>query len=179
MIQLREHAVRIVATVACLALIVGPNRGASQSAAAPLGIKLVTLGTHGGPAPDKDRAQSSNLLVVNGTLYLIDAGDGVVRRIVQAGYSFLKPRKVFITHDHSDHTLGLAVLLIDQWEQAPHDVTDVYGPPGTRHSSTACSNLGPSTPKSVTPRGEPRPWLRAFALTTSQRARCTATRTSR
>ena len=42
--------------------------------------KLITLGTRGGPLPTKDRAQSSNLLVVNGTLYLIDAGDGVTRR---------------------------------------------------------------------------------------------------
>ena len=134
--------VRIVAIVACLALIFGPSRGAGQSTAAPLGIKLVTLGTHGGPVPDKDRAQSSNLLVINGTLYLIDAGDGVVRRIAQAGYSFLKPRKVFITHDHSDHTLGLAVLLIDQWEQAPRDVTDVYGPPGTEAFVRGVQQLG-------------------------------------
>jgi hypothetical protein len=59
---------------------------------------LITLGTRGGPLPTKDRAQSSNLLVVNGTLYLIDAGDGVTRRIVQAGYDFRKIGKVFITH---------------------------------------------------------------------------------
>ena len=33
----------------------------------------------GGPLPSKGRAQSSNLLVVNGALYLIDAGDGIER----------------------------------------------------------------------------------------------------
>jgi ribonuclease BN (tRNA processing enzyme) len=129
--DLRAFRYFVAVAAACLTLILGPSRGASQPTSGPLGIKLVTLGTHGGPVPDKDRAQSSNLLVVNGTVYLIDAGDGVARRIVQAGYSYLKPRKIFITHDHSDHTLGLAVLLIDQWEQAPREVTDVYGPPGT------------------------------------------------
>ena len=37
------------------------------------GTILITLGTAGGPVPRADRMQSSNLLVVNGTLYLIDA----------------------------------------------------------------------------------------------------------
>ena len=72
------------------------------------GTKLITLGTAGGPLPRKDRAQSSNLLVVNGTLYLIDAGGSVTHRIVQSGYDFRKVGKIFITHPHSDHTAGLA-----------------------------------------------------------------------
>lgn len=60
--------------------------------------RLITLGTRGGPIPSKDRAQSSNLLIVNDTYYLIDAGDGVLRRLVQAGANFRKVGKVFITH---------------------------------------------------------------------------------
>lgn len=90
------------------------------------GTVIITLGTRGGPFPTKDRTQSSNLLVVNGTLYLIDAGDGVTRRIVQAGYDFRKVGKIFITHLHDDHTVGLATLLVSQWEfQSP--ATDIYG----------------------------------------------------
>ena len=88
---------------------------------------IITLGTRGGPLPTKDRAQSSNLLVVNGTLYLIDAGDGVTRRIVQAGFDFLKVGKVFITHPHSDHTNGLATLLASEWEYQRREPIDVYG----------------------------------------------------
>jgi hypothetical protein len=62
------------------------------------GTVIVTLGIRGGPFPTKDRTQSSNLLVVNGTPYLIDAGDGVTRRIVQAGSSVRtsKPRALAI-----------------------------------------------------------------------------------
>ena len=71
------------------------------------GTRLITLGTAGGPLPQKKRAQSSNLLIVRGHLYLIDAGDDVTRRIVQAGADFLKVDKIFITHAHSDHTMGL------------------------------------------------------------------------
>ncbi len=77
---------------------------------------LITLGTRGGPLPTADRAQSSNLLVVNGTLYLIDAGGSVTMRIVQAGYDFRKVGKIFITHPHSDHADGLATLLNSEWE---------------------------------------------------------------
>ena len=35
--------------------------------------------------PRAHRAQSSNLLIVNGTLYVIDAGDGITRRLAKAG----------------------------------------------------------------------------------------------
>jgi len=88
---------------------------------------LITLGTRGGPMPTADRTQSSNLLVVNGTLYLIDAGDDVTRRIVQGGYDFRKLGKIFITHPHSDHTAGLATLMVSQWEYQRVEPTDVYG----------------------------------------------------
>jgi ribonuclease BN (tRNA processing enzyme) len=91
------------------------------------GTVIVTLGTRGGPLPTKDRAQSSNLLAVNGALYLIDAGDGATRRIVQAGYDFRKVGKIFITHPHSDHTNGLATLLASEWEYQRRDPIDVYG----------------------------------------------------
>jgi ribonuclease BN (tRNA processing enzyme) len=102
----------------CLAQAVGEK---------PSGTQIITLGTRGGPLPSKERAQSSNLLIVNGTLYLIDAGDGATRRIVQAGYDFRKVGKVFITHAHSDHTAGLATLLVSAWEYQRREPIDVYG----------------------------------------------------
>ena len=97
---------------------------ASVSLAGPASAEttLITLGTAGGPLPRADRAQSSNLLIVNGTLYLIDAGGGVTMRIVQSGNDFRKVGKIFITHPHSDHDDGLATLLNSEWEySAPTD----------------------------------------------------------
>jgi len=102
-----------------------PGRLAGQTPAN--GTVLITLGTAGGPLPRADRAQSSNLLIVNSTLYLIDAGGGVTGRIVQSGNNFRKANKIFITHAHSDHTDGLATLLNSQWEYQPTEPTDVYG----------------------------------------------------
>jgi len=99
----------------------------AQQKPSPTGTVVITLGTAGGPLPRANRAQASNLLVVNGTPYLIDAGDGAVRRIVRAGYDFRQISKIFITHAHSDHTNGLATLLNAQWEYAKREPTDVYG----------------------------------------------------
>src|ERR1051326_8109330 len=78
-----------------------------SNAAPPSGVRLITLGTTAGPLPRKDRAQFSNVLIVNGTPYLIDAGDGVARRLVQAGVDFTRIGRVFITHNHGDHTMGV------------------------------------------------------------------------
>ncbi|HEX9466025.1 MAG TPA: MBL fold metallo-hydrolase [Alphaproteobacteria bacterium] len=123
----------IAAAALCAALAAHPGFAQSPTAAAPpdTGTHLITLGTAGGPLPRPDRTQSSNLLVVNGTLYVIDAGDNVTRRIVQAGADFRKVGKVFITHAHSDHTMGLPTLLVSQWEYQRREPVDVYGPPGT------------------------------------------------
>ena len=111
---------------AAIAIFVATPSHAQQKPS-PTGTVVITLGTAGGPMPRAHRAQASNLLVVNGAPYLVDAGDGAVRRIVRAGYDFRQVRKIFITHAHSDHTNGLATLLNAQWEYAKREPTDVYG----------------------------------------------------
>jgi len=116
----------LLAAIGCCSLTQGAVAQSAPAAQAS-GTKLITLGTGGGPLPRKDRTQSSNLLVVNGTLYLIDAGDNVTRRIVQAGYDFRKVGKIFITHPHSDHTAGLATLMVSQWEYQRAEPVDIYG----------------------------------------------------
>jgi ribonuclease BN (tRNA processing enzyme) len=115
-----------LAIVAALAMTAASDRIMAQNAPAKAGTTLITLGTGGGPLPRPDRAQSSNLLIVNGTLYLIDAGGGVTGRIVQSGNNFRKVSKIFITHVHSDHTACLATLLVSQWEQQA-EPADIYG----------------------------------------------------
>ena len=55
-----------------LGAVFAMDRVAAQTAPAT-GTQLITLGTAGGPLPRADRAQSSNLLVVNGALYLKNA----------------------------------------------------------------------------------------------------------
>ena len=120
----------LVAAGACVGAAVLSDRSIAQKALPETGTKLITLGTSGGPLPRPGRSQASNLLIVNGTNYLIDAGDNVTRRIAQSGADFRQVGKVFITHPHSDHTMGLATLLVSAWEYQRREPIDVYGPPG-------------------------------------------------
>ena len=69
---------------------------------------------------------------MNNTYYVIDAGDGVARRLARAGVDVRDVGKIFLTHHHDDHTTGLATLLSLAWDRQRTDPIDVYGPPRTR-----------------------------------------------
>ena len=77
---------------------------------------LILLGIAGGPLPRVHLAQISQALIVNGQPYITDAGDGLTRRIVQAGINFTKVNQIFITHLHNDHMVGLATFLDTSWQ---------------------------------------------------------------
>lgn len=99
--------------------------------------QIVLLGT-GTPHPDPDRSGPAVAIIVNGTPYLIDAGPGIVRRAAAAQREGVKAlrasnlKHVFITHLHSDHTLGLADLIFTPWVLERDEPLQLYGPPGVR-----------------------------------------------
>lgn len=66
------------------------------------GAYLVLLGTRAGPHPSM-RAATVTALVVDGSIYLVDAGAGLIQRFYEAGLEFAKLKAMFITHMHSDH----------------------------------------------------------------------------
>jgi len=123
-----------VATVSLLriatALLLAAN-GANQT-------KVVLLGT-GTPNADPERSGPAVAVVVNGTAYLVDCGPGVVRRAVAAeqkngipALNVTKLQKVFITHLHSDHTLGLPDLVFTPWVLGRIAPLEAYGPRGLK-----------------------------------------------
>lgn len=63
--------------------------------------------------------------------YVIDAGDGVARRIAKAGVSVAEIGTIFITHHHDDHTAGLGTLASVAWDANRTSPINVYGPPQT------------------------------------------------
>ena len=107
---------------------------AQQAPPPKIELRLITLGTTAGPLPRPDRAQFSNLLIVNDVPYLVDAGENVTRRIVQSKTDFTKVGKVFITHPHNDHMGGVANLLNVAWQYARKEPIEIYGPPGTEET---------------------------------------------
>jgi len=96
----------------------------------------------GTPNPDPDRSGPAVAIVVNGTAYLVDAGAGVMRRAEQAkraGVAALDPAKirvVFLTHLHSDHTIGLPDVIHTGWVLGRTVALQLYGPPGTSAMAT-------------------------------------------
>jgi len=111
-----------------------PARTATPPDAPPdlaRGTHVVLLGT-GTPNPDIARFGPAVAIVVNGVPYLVDAGAGVVRRAVAAGIPVASLRRVFLTHLHSDHVIGMPDLLLTPWVLERTEPLEVYGPTGTR-----------------------------------------------
>jgi ribonuclease BN (tRNA processing enzyme) len=121
-----------VITIGVIALI-GASWGQSSGTPPPSksGTRLITLGTRAGPTPSIGRAQSSNLLIVNGAQYVIDAGDGVTRRLAKLRTNFRNIDDIFITHPHSDHISGLGALMSVVYDANRTNPVNIYGPPGT------------------------------------------------
>lgn len=100
-------------------------------------MRVVMLGT-GTPNADPERSGPAVAVVRGERAYLVDAGPGIVRRASAAargGVPQLEVRKlniVFLTHLHSDHTLGLPDLIFSPWVLERTAPLEVYGPPGTK-----------------------------------------------
>ena len=92
----------------------------------------------GNPNADPDRSGPAVAIVVNGEAYLVDCGPGVVRRAAAAekkGIAALdvtKLKTVFITHLHSDHTLGYPDLIFTPWVLGRAQPLEAYGPRGLK-----------------------------------------------
>ena len=101
------------------------------------GTRVVVLGT-GNPSADPERWGPAVAVVVNERVYLVDCGPGVVRRAAAAeknGIASLKAKElkiVFITHLHSDHTLGYPDLIFSPWVLGRKEPLEAYGPQGLR-----------------------------------------------
>jgi ribonuclease BN (tRNA processing enzyme) len=113
----------------------GCTRSPQQAAAVHPDARVVMLGT-GNPNPDPLRSGPAVAVVAHGRVYLVDAGPGLVRRAQAAHDSgvieLTMPalNRVFITHLHSDHTIGLPDLMLSPWVLDRTDPLTVYGPPG-------------------------------------------------
>jgi ribonuclease BN (tRNA processing enzyme) len=90
---------------------------------------VITLGT-GTPVPNPERSGPATAVVVGRRVFLFDAGPGVMRRVAAAGLPIDGVTAAFITHLHSDHTLGLPDLIYTTWVMGRRTAMRVAGPPG-------------------------------------------------
>lgn len=123
----RSQLLFALLVIAILLPTVGQTEGTST--------KIILLGT-GTPNADPDRSGPGVAIVVGDTPYLIDCGTGVVRRAAAAKKAGIEALRVdnlkhlFVTHLHSDHTLGYADLIFTPWVLERDEPLEVYGPIG-------------------------------------------------
>ena len=141
-------------------LLLGATRARASQAAATDSTRVVMLGT-GTPNADPARSGPAVAIVVNGHAYIVDAGPGIVRRAAaaaRAGMPALRAANldiVFLTHLHSDHTVGLPDLLLSPWVLNRTAPLRVFGPHG---SAAMVDHLGAAYAEDIKMRltgGEP------------------------
>ncbi|HXF25440.1 MAG TPA: MBL fold metallo-hydrolase [Gemmatimonadaceae bacterium] len=107
---------------------------AARSASADTTV-VVMLGV-GMPRPDPDASGPATAVVVGSRVFLFDAGPGIMRRMAAAHLPINGPTALFITHLHSDHTLGLPDLIFTSWVMGRKNALEAYGPHGLQEMTT-------------------------------------------
>jgi ribonuclease Z len=93
------------------ALLVSAPAESATPGAKPRDFKVTTLGT-GAPPPEIERFGPSTLVQAAGQYLLFDVGRGALQRLAQLKVPASAIDRVFITHLHSDHTVGLPDLYL-------------------------------------------------------------------
>jgi len=110
-------------------------------------LKIIFLGTSGS-MPTQSRGSSSIAIRRKGEIILLDCGEGTQRRMVEAHLGFRRRMKIFVSHLHGDHVLGLPGLLQTMTLLKRERPLEIYGPQGLAGFIDAFSSTlgGPGFP---------------------------------
>lgn len=98
------------------------------------GFHVWFLGT-GGSIPSKQRLTSCTILQLGGQSFVFDVGEGIQKQLMYTRQRISDVSKIFISHMHADHILGLPGVLL-QLQSAGRSrgngqqLVEIYGPPG-------------------------------------------------
>ena len=110
---------------------------------APPGTKahVAMLGS-GNPLPNPHRFGPATAIIVDGTPYVVDAGEGIWRGLakaasahggkIAAAFTPNNLTRLFITHQHADHTVGIPSFLMMPWYMGRTRPVQIYGPAGIK-----------------------------------------------
>ena len=107
------------------ATLMSPRQGSGQS------LKVTLLGT-GDPDPLMERFGPGILVEAGNEKLIFDAGRGGMQRLAQLGIPWNDLSALFLTHLHSDHTVGIPDLYLTGWLLGRAVPFHVWGPAGTR-----------------------------------------------
>jgi ribonuclease Z len=89
-------------------------------------MKLIFLGTSAS-TPTTERGLSSIAIQRGGELLIFDVGEGMQRNFIRSRLGMNKRMKIFVTHMHGDHCLGLLGLLQTLSLHGRSASLDIYG----------------------------------------------------
>ncbi len=104
-------------------------------------MEVTFLGT-AGSWPTKERSASAIALDLERELILLDCGEGTQRQFFHSSKSFMRVRRVFLTHFHGDHFLGLPGLIQSMCLNNRTEPLDIYGPSDTKEIVQRVLELG-------------------------------------
>jgi len=94
-----------------------------------LSFALKILGSNSA-APAHNRNQTSQVLIIDDSYYLIDCGEGTQLQMKKYHVKFTRINHIFISHLHGDHYYGLIGLLSTMHLYGRKTKLYLYGPPG-------------------------------------------------
>lgn len=104
-------------------------------------MEIVFLGTTG-PIPTERRNLSSIFMEYLNEHFLFDCGEGTQRQMRIAGINFMRIDRVFITHLHADHFLGLGGLIQSMDFLERKRPLNIYGPKGLKNTINHMLSMG-------------------------------------
>lgn len=104
-------------------------------------MELIFLGTSSA-IPTKHRNHASIALKAFGEILLLDCGEGTQRQMAHLKLSPMKIKKIFISHLHGDHILGLPGIIQSMGFRGRTESLDIYGPPGIKNLEEVIMNFG-------------------------------------
>jgi len=115
-------------------------------------MKLVFLGTSGA-MPTENRGLSCICLEREGEILMFDAGEASQMAYLKSGLGWNKKMKIFVTHMHGDHCIGILGILQTMSMQKRTEILEIYGPAGIEEfigANIKVLNFGLSFPVMIT-----------------------------
>lgn len=104
-------------------------------------MNIIFLGT-GAPFPTKERNVTSIAVQMGTDTILFDCGEGTQRQLLHSNLSFMKIRRIYISHMHGDHIFGLPGLVQTMGLNNRTEPLDILVPQGFAQDIKALLEIG-------------------------------------